>query len=142
MPMYIYISYVTYVIYKIFLSLIFIYPSIYLCTYLSIHEFILISNSDPEVLGTFLPFLPLAVNSLPNSEKPDFLYPFHLCSFVEACNTQKVVKRKPTNLSSIISSQFFLNLKFIYIQIHKHKLYNLMRHDKRVHLLNHIPIKT
>lgn len=47
------------------LSLIFIYPSIYLCTYLSIHEFILISNCNPEVLGTFLPFLPLAVTPFP-----------------------------------------------------------------------------
>lgn len=86
-------------------------------------------------------FPSLEYNSVPQ-QWDTFLYPLRICSFVETWNTQKVVKRKPTNLSSIISLQFFLHLKFTYIQMHKYKLYNLMRCNKRIHLLNHIPVKT
>lgn len=86
-------------------------------------------------------FPSLQCNSVPQ-QWDTLLYPLHICLFVETWNTQKVVKRKPTNLSSIISLQFFLHLKFTYIQMHKYKLYNLMRCNKRIHLLNHIPVKT
>lgn len=89
----------------------------------------------------FLAFPSLECNSVPQ-QWDTLLYPLHICSFVEAWNTQKVVKRKPTNLSSIISLQFFLNLKFTCIQMHKYELYNLMKCNKRIHLLNHIPVKT